>query len=463
MSWGHRAGSGVVSASGWPNAVRRRRYWPAGSSGSRPRPQRRGRGRWRSPVTSPAPNRAGLPSTRRRKGLGGIDALVYAPGVGPLVRLADMDAETWRHVFDTNVIGASLVTSAAMPHLVESAGTAVYLSSVSASLTPPWPGLGAYAVSKAALDKLVEAWRGEHPTVGFTRVVVGECMGGDGDSMPEFANGWDQELAAEVDARLVGTELHERCLRRNRGPDHDRRLDLAAGCRRHPVRDRRRPYATRTPERRRSPADEGQALPLPSERQVGRGRRGAVRMRASASRSWGCRPSSISRSADIALERFEDRGRRESSDGSNARRWSTAAGGSDEGGHVILSAPDGTPAPLDELTGFGCFDQERVRIEITDGREGDAARDVTVKEFPTWGDAADLIDVMDVRPDGPLLLCRSARSDGRRPVVEGSQMLGQAIVAATSPRSWPPSRVGKHDLPPLGRRVSAPPLRAGTN
>ena len=90
------------------------------------------------------------------------------PGIGPLVRLADMDADTWRQVFDTNVIGAALVTAAALPHLTESSGTAVYLSSVSASVTPPWPGLGAYAVSKAALDKLVEAWRGEHPTVGFT-------------------------------------------------------------------------------------------------------------------------------------------------------------------------------------------------------------------------------------------------------------------------------------------------------
>ena len=131
-------------------------------------------------------------------GLGGIDALVYAPGVGPLVRLADMDADTWRHVFDTNVIGAALVTAAALPHLTESSGTAVYLSSVSASVTPPWPGLGAYAVSKAALDKLVEAWRAEHPTVGFSRVVVGECMGGEGDSVPGFADGWDQDLAAEV-------------------------------------------------------------------------------------------------------------------------------------------------------------------------------------------------------------------------------------------------------------------------
>jgi NAD(P)-dependent dehydrogenase (short-subunit alcohol dehydrogenase family) len=131
-------------------------------------------------------------------GLGGIDALVYAPGVGPLVRLADMDADTWRHVFDTNVIGAALVTAAALPHLTESSGTAVYLSSVSASVTPPWPGLGAYAVSKAALDKLVEAWRAEHPAVGFSRVIVGECMGGEGDSVPGFADGWDQDLAAEV-------------------------------------------------------------------------------------------------------------------------------------------------------------------------------------------------------------------------------------------------------------------------
>jgi NAD(P)-dependent dehydrogenase (short-subunit alcohol dehydrogenase family) len=136
--------------------------------------------------------------TEAAERLGGIDALVYAPGVGPLVRLADMDADTWRNVFDTNVIGASLVTAAALPHLTESSGTAVYLSSVSASVTPPWPGLGAYAVSKAALDKLVEAWRAEHPTVGFSRVVVGECLGGEGDSVPGFADGWDQDLAAEV-------------------------------------------------------------------------------------------------------------------------------------------------------------------------------------------------------------------------------------------------------------------------
>jgi NADP-dependent 3-hydroxy acid dehydrogenase YdfG len=130
--------------------------------------------------------------------LGGIDALVYTTGIGPLARLADTDAETWRRVFDTNVTGAALATAVALPHLPAAAGTAVYLSSVSASLTPPWPGLGAYVVSKAALDKLVEAWRVEHPDVGFTRLTVGDCGGGEGDSRTGFADGWDPQLAAEL-------------------------------------------------------------------------------------------------------------------------------------------------------------------------------------------------------------------------------------------------------------------------
>jgi NAD(P)-dependent dehydrogenase (short-subunit alcohol dehydrogenase family) len=88
----------------------------------------------------------------------------------------------------------------------------VYVSTVSASLTPPWPGLGAYIVSKAALDKLVEAWRAEQPGVGFTRLVVGECAGGEGDSQSQFNVGWDPELTAElapgwVTSGLMSTSL----------------------------------------------------------------------------------------------------------------------------------------------------------------------------------------------------------------------------------------------------------------
>ena len=90
------------------------------------------------------------------------------------------------------------------------------------------------------------------------------------------------------------------------------------------------------------------------------------------------------------------------------------------------------PAPLPEVADHIAFDQERVRIEVTDEAAGDAAQDVTVKRFPTWGDATHLVDIMDLRPtdDSNLSFVTVARSDERRPVVEGSQMLGQAIVAA---------------------------------
>jgi len=145
--------------------------------------------------------------------LGGIDALVYTPAIGPLARLVDTDAETWAKVFATNVTGAAIVTAAAVPHLTESHGTALYLSSVSASLTPPWPGLGAYGVSKAALDRMIEAWRVEHPTVGFTRCIVGDCFGGEGDSMTQFptASEWDMDLLAELHPIWEATGLLAGC------------------------------------------------------------------------------------------------------------------------------------------------------------------------------------------------------------------------------------------------------------
>lgn len=130
--------------------------------------------------------------------LGGIDAVVYAAGVGALSRIEDVDPETWRWMFDTNVIGASTLTAAVLPHLKASGGRAAYLTSVQSGHTPPWPGLGSYAVSKAALDKLIEAWRMEHPAVGFTRIVVGECGGGEGPSQSGFSAGWDRDLAGEV-------------------------------------------------------------------------------------------------------------------------------------------------------------------------------------------------------------------------------------------------------------------------
>lgn len=126
-------------------------------------------------------------------GLGGLDALVYTTGMGVLAPLTDVTAQQWAQLFATNVTGASLVTAAAAPHLAQSQGSAVYLSSLSASYSTPWPLLGSYAVTKAALDKLVEAWRIEHPNIGFTRLAVGDSLGGKGDAQTEFNKGWDPD------------------------------------------------------------------------------------------------------------------------------------------------------------------------------------------------------------------------------------------------------------------------------
>jgi NAD(P)-dependent dehydrogenase (short-subunit alcohol dehydrogenase family) len=147
-------------------------------------------------VTDPASCRAAVAEAVSE--LGGIDGVVYASGVGALSRIEDLDPDTWHRLFGTNVVGASTFTAAALPHLVESSGAVAYLSSISASMTPPWPGLAAYNVTKAALDKLVEAWRSEHPDVGFTRVVVGDCAGGEGVAASHFMDGWDVDLLTKL-------------------------------------------------------------------------------------------------------------------------------------------------------------------------------------------------------------------------------------------------------------------------
>jgi NAD(P)-dependent dehydrogenase (short-subunit alcohol dehydrogenase family) len=116
--------------------------------------------------------------------LGGLDALVYTAGVAPLMPLADLDQDRWLDMLCTNVVGASLVTAAAVPHLSAAAGHALYLSSHSVSA--PWPGLSGYAASKAALDTMVRGWRAECPDVSFHRVELGPTLTG-------FADGWEPE------------------------------------------------------------------------------------------------------------------------------------------------------------------------------------------------------------------------------------------------------------------------------
>ncbi|MEX1006413.1 MAG: DUF427 domain-containing protein [Acidimicrobiia bacterium] len=90
--------------------------------------------------------------------------------------------------------------------------------------------------------------------------------------------------------------------------------------------------------------------------------------------------------------------------------------------------------PFDEVGGIKghvAFYQERVRVELEERWAGDDARAVTTNRFPAWGDAADLLRLLDVEPDGPNRFVGPPYRDVSRNVVEGGQMLAQAIVAAS--------------------------------
>jgi acyl-CoA thioesterase len=92
---------------------------------------------------------------------------------------------------------------------------------------------------------------------------------------------------------------------------------------------------------------------------------------------------------------------------------------------LLPSAPDGYVA-------FNPGDA-RVRVTLVDDCGSADERDHTLKRFPTWGDAADLIDMLNVRRDADgsyVSMTRDNAASRHRGVVEGSQMLAQSIVAA---------------------------------
>lgn len=135
------------------------------------------------------------------EGLGGLDDVVFSTGAITLVALDTADAERWRSTFETNVMGAALITKYALPHLKQGPGAIVYLTSVS-STGAVWPGLGVYTATKAALNRMVETWRVEHPEVTFARIFVGPTdeagTGADFDpsALPHMARWADLQVAS---------------------------------------------------------------------------------------------------------------------------------------------------------------------------------------------------------------------------------------------------------------------------
>jgi NAD(P)-dependent dehydrogenase (short-subunit alcohol dehydrogenase family) len=105
--------------------------------------------------------------------LGSIDLVVHSAGAGMMSRIEEADAERWAHAYAVNVIGPTMITAAALPHLSPDA-VVTFLSSESTGETR-W-GLSGYAATKAALDATIRSWRLEHPERRFQRIVMGATM-----------------------------------------------------------------------------------------------------------------------------------------------------------------------------------------------------------------------------------------------------------------------------------------------
>jgi acyl-CoA thioesterase II len=99
------------------------------------------------------------------------------------------------------------------------------------------------------------------------------------------------------------------------------------------------------------------------------------------------------------------------------------------------------PDPFPEVAGLrgylGVY-HEKVEVEV-ETRWGDDPRAVDTTRFPMWGDEADLLALIDAQPGGANRYVAPGYHERSRNVVEGGQLLAQAIVAAA--RSASPQRV----------------------
>lgn len=92
--------------------------------------------------------------------LGGYDTLVNNAGLGRHGALVDLTADDMRHVWETNVLGATLVAQASARRFVaQGRGHIVNVASTAGS--KGYAGGSAYASTKFALTGLTECWRAE--------------------------------------------------------------------------------------------------------------------------------------------------------------------------------------------------------------------------------------------------------------------------------------------------------------
>jgi clavulanate-9-aldehyde reductase len=101
---------------------------------------------------------------------GRLDIVLNNAGVMLLGRIEGADTEDWRRMINTNVLGLMYVTHAALPHLLQSKGSLVNVSSVAGRVARV--GSGGYNASKWAVNAFSESLRQEVTARGVRVVLI---------------------------------------------------------------------------------------------------------------------------------------------------------------------------------------------------------------------------------------------------------------------------------------------------
>lgn len=104
---------------------------------------------------------------------GGLGVTVNNAGVGSESRLDDMSLEEWRTVVDTNLDGVMHGAKAALPHLLESAGSIINIESIYG--LRGGKGTAAYSASKGGLVNFTQQLAVDYASEGVR--VNGICPG----------------------------------------------------------------------------------------------------------------------------------------------------------------------------------------------------------------------------------------------------------------------------------------------
>jgi 3-oxoacyl-[acyl-carrier protein] reductase len=133
---------------------------------------------------------------------GGLDILINNAGVGVFAPVADMTAEQWRQVIETNIGGVFFCCHAALPHLRRrSGGWIINISSLAAK--NPFVGGAAYCASKAGLNAFTEALMQEvrYDNIRVSAVMPGSVATGFGGRGAAGHEEW--KIAPEDVAEIV--------------------------------------------------------------------------------------------------------------------------------------------------------------------------------------------------------------------------------------------------------------------